>query len=160
MGLTQNQNESINNVLWCIYLKTKFCGLQKVILSVSQAITKFNAGAASRAIVLEAMGITPDRNMLTTLREEDNQRIYNATRNISSIIRLRRRKRRSEKKSGGKSVITYLAGGFGLSKVPEINISDPDNIDFTTSTTSQSIPITFIDENEVLIIRDYLSHFS
>ena len=57
-------------------------------------------------------------------------------------------------------MITYLAGGFGLSKVPEINISDSDNIDFTPSTTSQSIPITFIDENEVLIRGNYLSNFS
>ena len=31
MGITQNENESIN-VLWCICLKTKFCGLQKVII--------------------------------------------------------------------------------------------------------------------------------
>ena len=46
-----------------------------------------------------------------------------------------------------------------MSKVPEINISDSDNIDFTTSTTSKRIPITRIDENEVLIRTNYLSHF-
>ena len=48
---------------------------------------KFNAGVASRAVVLETMGITTGCNMLAVLREEDHQRIYNATRNISSLNR-------------------------------------------------------------------------
>ena len=38
MGLTQNQNESINIVLWSICLKTKFCGIKKVLLAAAEAI--------------------------------------------------------------------------------------------------------------------------
>ena len=49
MGLTQNQNEAINNVLWSICLKTKFCGIKKVLLAAAEAICRFNTGAASRA---------------------------------------------------------------------------------------------------------------
>ena len=87
MGLTQNQNEAINNVLWSICLKTKFCGLQKVLLAVSETIMKFNMGASSRALIMEAVGITPGINFMESLHVEDDYRVYNSTRNININIR-------------------------------------------------------------------------
>ena len=44
--ITQNQNESINGVLWSKCPKTKFCGKIKVLLAVSETVMYFNTGAA------------------------------------------------------------------------------------------------------------------
>ena len=72
MGLTPNQNESINNILWSICPKNKFCGVKKVLLAASEAICRFN----SRALVLESIGIKPGENMIDAIRAEENVRIY------------------------------------------------------------------------------------
>ena len=112
MGLTQNQNEAINNVLWSICLKTKLCGLQKVLLAVSETIMKFNMDASSRALIMEAVGITPGINFMESLHVEDDYRVYNSTRNININIRLKRRKLRAAKKSSGKKELTHLSGGL------------------------------------------------
>ena len=61
MGLTQNQSESINNVLWSICLKTKFCGIKKVLLAAAEAICRFNTGTASRAL---SVGISRDKTWM------------------------------------------------------------------------------------------------
>ena len=50
-GYTQNQNESINNVLWTRCLKTKFCGYNKVYLAVCDSVSYFNAGATSKSLL-------------------------------------------------------------------------------------------------------------
>ena len=44
-GMTQNQNESVNGLLWGRCLKTKFCGSQKVELAVSETVCEFNTGS-------------------------------------------------------------------------------------------------------------------
>ena len=77
-GHTQNQNESINGVLWSRCPKTKFCGSQKVKLAVCETICYFNTGAASKASLLTSVGIEPGVNALSSLRKEDNVRISNA----------------------------------------------------------------------------------
>ena len=45
MGLTQNQNECINSVLWSKCPKTKFVGQQKLELVVSDTVSIFKSGA-------------------------------------------------------------------------------------------------------------------
>ena len=129
MGLTQNQNESINNVLWSICPKTKFCGDKKVLLAAAEAICRFNTGAASRALLLESVRIKPGCKMLNALREEDDTRIYHATQKTNVDTHLKRRKRRADKKSAGcTKPTTYLAGGFGLSKHPEVDVNNDMDI--------------------------------
>ena len=45
MGLTQNQNECINSVLWSRCPKIKFVGRQKLELTVSDTVSVFNSSA-------------------------------------------------------------------------------------------------------------------
>ena len=54
LGLTQNQNEAINGVLWANCPKTKFCGARKVELVVCETICKFNTAATSRLSILDS----------------------------------------------------------------------------------------------------------
>ena len=44
-GMTQNENGSVNGVLWRRCRKTKFCGRQKVELALSETVCEFNTGA-------------------------------------------------------------------------------------------------------------------
>lgn len=49
-GLTQNQNESFNNLIWMHAPKSNYCGLAKMEFAVYDALANFNG----------KMGITPD----------------------------------------------------------------------------------------------------
>ena len=154
LGLTQNQNEAVNQVLWTKCPKTKFCGRDKVLLAVTETVAYFNTGAASKATLLKSLGVTPSENMLMALRKADSERVRKAAVKISVKARLCRRKLRAEKKCKPKSKVTYLAGGFGLSQEPEELLTTHNikrksvtqeefNVDFTVETS-----ITFVDDND------------
>ena len=60
-GITQNQNEAANGILWSKCPKTKFCGVRRVCVPIAacETITLFNTGAASKAVTLDLCGVTP-----------------------------------------------------------------------------------------------------
>jgi len=116
---TQNQNEAINGILCSKCPKTKFCGKRKVLLAVSETVSHFNTGTASRATLMEAVAVNPSCNMLTALHKEDRIRIQHAAKKISERARVRRRKLRADKKSKTDDVVNYQTGSFGLSCQPE-----------------------------------------
>ena len=64
LGLTQNQNEAINGLLWSKCPKTKFCGKAKVLLAVSETISHFNTGSDSKMTLLNQLNIDSSKNML------------------------------------------------------------------------------------------------
>ena len=108
LGLTQNQNEAINQVLWSKCPKTRFCGRVKLELAVCETITKFNSGAGSKAVLLKTSGVAPGTNMLAALRKADNTRIKFAARKISVKARLARRKLRAKKNLKQKKKLRIL----------------------------------------------------
>lgn len=71
-GYTQNQNESLNNVLWSHCLKTKCCGYFKVHLAVCDIITHFNCGAAGKPAVMKKMGIKASPGSLPYVYRKDS----------------------------------------------------------------------------------------
>ena len=91
-GLTQNQNEAANQVLWGKCPKTKFCGRNKVLLAVTETVSHFNTGAASTASLLKAAGVVPSENMMSALRNTDIIRIKEAAIKVSEKACLSRRK--------------------------------------------------------------------
>ena len=119
LGLTQNQNEAINGVFRSKCPKTKFCGVRKVQLTVSETVMHFNSGSASRAITLKNLGVAISSNMLTAVRKEDTIRINVAAKKITEYARMRRRNLRAQKKYKKQDIINYKAGSFGLSSAPE-----------------------------------------
>ena len=77
----------LNHVLWSKCPKTKFCGMNKVTLAVTETVAHFNTGAASKAVLMKTSGVTPDVNMLTALRKCDknsNNESYKKDINESS----------------------------------------------------------------------------
>ena len=98
-GLTQNQHEAINGMLWRRCPKTKFCGKRKVELAVAETIIEFNSGAAGIASVQEASGVSISSNMMKAIRKLDKSRVQHAAQKISEKVRLIRRKKRAKSKS-------------------------------------------------------------
>ena len=155
-GLTQNQNESINSILWSLCPKNKFCGRSKLLLAVADTVLKFNTGSFSRSCILKSIGCQPKSNIMCALRREDGIRVYHAERKISMVSRIARRKRRAERKAKSDSTILYLAGGFGLSKEPE-NVSKAKRKKKENETVNilKEKEMIFVDDNDVQLIRNY-----
>ena len=120
-GLTQNQNEAANGVLWSKCPKRKFYGLNKVKLAFAQTVSEFNTGNCATAHLQLSMDLEISRNSLGSLRKLDTNRIKNAAKKISAKARLTRRKAQAKKKSKVDQKQTYIPGGFGTSKEPELD---------------------------------------
>jgi len=113
-GLTQNQNEALNSVLWSKAMKTKFIGRKRLLIAVCNTICQFNTGSAHKASLLESFGLSAGMNSLTGFHKADEERIKNADRKTSLKSRTRRRKLRGLRKSKGEKVkTTYHPGAFG-----------------------------------------------
>ena len=63
-GLTPNQNEAINGMLWAVCPKTKFCGRSKVLLAVADTVLQWNSGADDKLILYNDLGISPGINTI------------------------------------------------------------------------------------------------
>ena len=96
-GLTQNQNESVNGQLWLRVPKTVFTGKRRVTFAVCETVAVANTGAGSKAKLLINMGITPRRNEMVALRQQDKTRIAEAARKISQTYREMRKRRLNNK---------------------------------------------------------------
>ena len=176
MGLTQNQNESINGVLWKMIPKTRFCGKTRVQSAVGKTVLHFNSGSTSKAGIFNFLGMVPGENFFTISQSIDQERIKNAERKVSDKERLARKQRRAvRKKYVVDDRVNYMPGGFGIGKEPE-NLegdiakdgnagksskkpkkknakkptepptSDTENADFNTET----VEVQFVDDNKII----------
>ena len=73
-GMTQNQNEAANGMLWSQCPKIKFCGARRVCIAVCETIGLFNTDAGSLAEVMGMCGITPGANTMKALRQQDKKK--------------------------------------------------------------------------------------
>ena len=117
-GQTQNRNESVNGQLWSRCPKSKYCGKRRVVIAVCETVGVFNTGAANKANLMKSCGISPGRNMLKALRNEDKERILSAAHKVSSKYWKRRQEIRSKRKTKADK-LSYQAGAFGTSSKPE-----------------------------------------
>ena len=126
LGLTQNQNESINNILWRFCPKITFVGRTKLELGVYQTVGHFNEGAAFQAEVIERSGFQLGSNAEEAMYIQDRTRTYQAAVKVSDKARITRQKHRSERKRKNESAgaNSYFPGAFGLSETPEIDLGE------------------------------------
>ena len=171
-GWTQNQNEAANQILWSKCSKTKFCGRDKLLLATCESIAQYNTGAASKALVLKKRGVHAGENVFLSIRKTDSVRINKAARKVKKSTRLKRRKLRSAKKSKTKEKVSYMTGGFGLSKKPEslitFDVNKPpqppkkraneqsNGLNINDILHVTDIPIIFIDEDYIDVIKLYI----
>lgn len=116
-GMTQNNNESFNGVLWQMVPKSTFVELKTLQLGAYLAVLQFNKGMSSVITVLESMGITTGQYMLKGLCQIDKERIHDSRRHSlpeSKVVRKKLSAKRKKKyvKNEEKEGICYDAGGF------------------------------------------------
>lgn len=153
LGLTQNQNEAINGILWSKCPKRKFCGRQKLLLAVAETVCEFNTGVASLEEILNESNIKSTSNSLSILRAMDSNRLHNAAKKVSMKARLQRRKLRAKRKGATEQAKSYISGAFGLEKTPELDL----HVGLTvTGKQNEAVEpaIQFIDEKEIFLVNE------
>ena len=152
-GMTQNQNESINGILWGRCPKTKFCGRQKVELAVSETVIEFNTGAYSKVSLQIDCSLNVSSNIIASASLQDKVRIKKVTVKILDQDHLTCRKARAKKKSKNDkgNCNSYMARGFGTSKTPEVLSVQP--IQKTRATfCKKKVTPKFIDERYIKMV--------
>ncbi len=97
-GLTQNQNESFNGLLWSICPKEVFVGSATLRLSLGMAVLMFNEGLGGIGKIMDACGCPVSASNKAILRKMDEQNIRDAERQASSAVKKIRKKRRAKRK--------------------------------------------------------------
>lgn len=117
LGTTQNQNESINSVVWARCPKHKHHGPKIVRCAVASAVLHFHCGAASRKRVMKRLSIPAGKFTKRASLLKDKQRLQKADSKVSVKEKKRRqtehlRKIRREEALREKEGTMYEAGGF------------------------------------------------
>lgn len=116
-GMTQNPNESINNLIWKTAPKNAFCQRTKVEVATYEAVLTFNDGQKSKFVVLERLGITPGKNLVKWANAVDIVRIKKAQEQAQLATKEARKARRQAGKDQQERLedeegSTYEAGNF------------------------------------------------
>ena len=160
-GLTQNQNESLNNTVWSRCPKRVYCGLNRLTISVCEAIITFNSGACAKSNIFFDLGLTTSANLNASFKCEDKKRIADASRKISEKYRLQRQKLRNLRKRRKPGKRSYFPGAFSTSTNPDIDISltskkKKSKASKKLTLKEKNLPevnITFVDDSEVALIK-------
>ena len=69
-------------MVWASCPKRVFCGINRLQISLCEAVTTFNSGAYRRKQVLDNTGLITSRNCITAFENENKKRIRDASRKI------------------------------------------------------------------------------
>ena len=113
----QNQNKSLNGMIWNRLPKPVFVHSDVLHLGVYDTISHFNIGASAANKTLEKMGISPGEFCLARSNLADKQRIHQAEIKSSEKTKNRRRLIRAKRKAKGdkqkkKEGQNYASGEF------------------------------------------------
>ena len=72
-GRTQNQNESVNNVIWTRIPKNVFVEINTLHFGVYDAIATYNKGNIVKCAVLQKLGIMTGKFMINAMLSMDNE---------------------------------------------------------------------------------------
>ena len=141
-GLTQNQNESLNNVLWSKCSKRMFVGYSRFKLAVCEAVTTFNDGAKARQSLLEGLELDCGRASKKLLHIQNKVRLQNSRIKVTEKYRKQRQKLHQIRKGKWKDVTCYIPGGFSTKLVPDAQ----SEIDFAKN---NEVEITCIHDDDM-----------
>ena len=116
-GLTQNQNEAFNHILWQRYPKDRFFGSKAMHAAATSAVLHWNEGASSREVMMAAMNIPAGVHTVLGSDKKDTKRLRSSFRTSSELVKRQRKATKleklttesSKKQKEGK---TYSAGSF------------------------------------------------
>ena len=116
-GKTQNQNESLNGMIWQRVPKEVFVGRELLEFGMCDAISHFNMGAKTILKLLEELNISSGKYTQQGCDVLDKERIYvaeykekDSSKKRRKVLRGKKKKKEDKKqKAEGK---TYAAGAF------------------------------------------------
>lgn len=116
-GKTQNNNESINSLVWARCPKHKHHGVKVVKCAVASAVCHFHSGAASRERVMKRLQIPVGEFTRRLSYSKDKKRIRQADNQMDEKQKRRRqteqlRKAQHEEALKEAEGVTYEPGGF------------------------------------------------
>uniref|UniRef100_A0A1B6J7H2 Uncharacterized protein n=1 Tax=Homalodisca liturata TaxID=320908 RepID=A0A1B6J7H2_9HEMI len=84
-GNTQNQNESLNNVIWSLIPKRTFVTLPTLKFGVYSSVCSCNDGFYSKLQVLEALNLRPGKNFVKAMQRLDIVRVKEADKKVQEL---------------------------------------------------------------------------
>ena len=116
-GKTQNQNESINGMIWNRLPKTVFVGADVLNFGAYDAVAHFNIGNKAAENIISELSQTPGHFFTESLRKGDTLRVKKAGHRNTPEVKKRRKILRGQKKKKAdknkeKEGNTYEAGAF------------------------------------------------
>ena len=86
-GFSQNNNESINSLVWARAPKHKYYGPIKVEMAVIGAVLQFNEGASGKHLVMEKAGISWGEHSESGSAQKDKQRVNKCQEEVISAAK-------------------------------------------------------------------------
>ena len=120
-GFSQNNNESINSLVWMRAPKHKFYGPQRVEMAAIGAIVQFNEGASGKHLVMEKAGISCGKHSERGSAQKDTKRIYNAKQKSSQKQRKARKKIRVAKLRAEEEKKSVEGTSYGAGKFNDVD---------------------------------------
>ena len=116
-GKTQNQNESLNGMVWQRIPKEVYVGSEKLQLGLYDAVAHFNIGSITVIELFQALGIPPGKYTEEGCRLQDQLRIHTAQHQSKPSTKKRRKvirglKKRKDDKTKQKEGVNYGPGQF------------------------------------------------
>ena len=116
-GKTQNQNESLNGMVWERVPKGVFVGSEVLQLGVYDAVAHFNIGSRAAIKVFESLGIPPGEFCINECQQLDKIRVLKAEYKFQEKNKTRRRllrgkRKKKNDKSQEKEGDIYAPGAF------------------------------------------------
>lgn len=122
-GCSQNQNESLNGVVWSKAPKHKFKGPKSIEMAGMSAVLQFDCGQRGRQEVMRLAGIPHGNHTEEGGERKDRKRMYGSARKASEVEKKKRVTQRQAKlvreqeavaREGGPS---YASGAFNLDPI-------------------------------------------
>lgn len=116
-GKTQNNNESLNSLIWKLCPKTQGAGRRIVEIATNEAIILFNEGNKGRLKVMKEYGITAGLHVHKCLLNFDIERIATSNLRFLQNTKEARKSKRRKMKAVQENLLwqegeTYAAGAF------------------------------------------------
>ena len=116
-GKTQNQNESLNGMIWNRLPKSIFVGGNVLQLGVYDAVAHFNMGSRASVDILQEDGLVPGYYFQEGVCKADKKRVKKADHRAKPDVKKRRKvvrgqKKKREDKNQETEGNTYEAGAF------------------------------------------------
>ena len=89
-GQTQNNNESLNSVIFKRCPKDVFVGRLTLAMGVASAVISFNNGQSGILKIMENLSVNPGENCIRYYNERDNTRIKELEKKSTKNVRHRR----------------------------------------------------------------------